>query len=137
MPPEMQRNAVEEKLDTMEAAIRQKPMIADLAVSAPPVVVMENARAFAGGAAAWLAGMVLLFYMHRRRLWILVGPMEGGKASRIQIGAWSSRGVAGFQKEFDGMIAQLMDALAEATGAAAIVIDASSLRTKEAMGAKP
>ncbi|MBI5202632.1 MAG: cytochrome c biogenesis protein ResB, partial [Elusimicrobia bacterium] len=56
-----------------------------------------------GGGIAWLVGMVLLFYLHRRRLWVVVGPGEGGKA-RVRVGAWSSRGPRDFRKEFETLM---------------------------------
>ncbi|MBI3550354.1 MAG: cytochrome c biogenesis protein ResB [Elusimicrobia bacterium] len=59
----------------------------------------------AAGSIAWLLGTVLLFYMHRRRLWVLINPAEGG--SRVLIGAWSSRGDVGFKKEFGAYVDRL------------------------------
>jgi cytochrome c biogenesis protein len=57
------------------------------------------------GSIMWLVGMIMLFYLHRRRLWVVVEPAAGG--SRVAVGGWSSRGDQEFSREFN----QLMDAL--------------------------
>ncbi|MBI4425671.1 MAG: cytochrome c biogenesis protein ResB [Elusimicrobia bacterium] len=61
-----------------------------------------------GGGIAWLLGMLLLFYLHRRRLWIVIGPASEGGAS-VRVGAWSSRGPRDFQREFDALVRRLAD----------------------------
>ena len=58
------------------------------------------------GALAWLAGNVLLFYLHRRRVWVLAEPLGKGR-SRLVLGGWSSRGAAGFRSEFEGIASHL------------------------------
>ncbi|MBI5596355.1 MAG: cytochrome c biogenesis protein ResB [Elusimicrobia bacterium] len=55
-----------------------------------------------GGALAWTVGMLLLFYLHRRRLWISAIPAPGG--TTVRIGAWSSRGAAAYKREFDNLM---------------------------------
>ncbi len=60
-----------------------------------------------GGAVAWLVGMILLFYLHRRRFWFLVGPAQGDGRAQVLIGAWSSRGSQEFQKEFNAFVGRL------------------------------
>ena len=57
------------------------------------------------GSLAWLAGMIALFYLHRRRLWVLVEPDEGG--SKISVGGWSSRGALEYEKEFGRLMESL------------------------------
>ena len=57
------------------------------------------------GALLWLIGMLGLFYLHRRRLWVLVEP--SGDASRVSVGGWSSRGAREFEAEFG----RIMEAL--------------------------
>jgi len=60
------------------------------------------------GSAAWVAGMVLLFHLHRRRLWVLCRPAApGGAGAHILLGGWSSRGLAEFRGEFDGLAREL------------------------------
>lgn len=56
------------------------------------------------GAVAWLVGMILLFWLHRRRLWIVIGPGEEPGGVRVRVGAWSSRGTREFQKEFESLV---------------------------------
>ncbi|MDE2038583.1 MAG: cytochrome c biogenesis protein ResB [Elusimicrobia bacterium] len=57
------------------------------------------------GAILWLAGMIMLFYLHRRRLWVLVEP--DGRASRVCVGGWSSRGPREFEAEFAALMGEL------------------------------
>lgn len=58
------------------------------------------------GSLLWLAGMLALFYLHRRRLWVLIEPQDAG-ASRVSVGAWSSRGPEEFSKEFEHLMQRL------------------------------
>lgn len=64
-----------------------------------------------GGSLLWLLGMIGLFYLHRRRLWVLVEPQ--GDGSRVSVGGWSSRGPRDFQDEF-GALARSLRAAMEA-----------------------
>ena len=57
------------------------------------------------GSLLWLFGVVMLFYMHRRRLWVLVEPE--GESSRVSVGGWSSRGSQEFEREFSGLMESL------------------------------
>ncbi|MBI3551569.1 MAG: cytochrome c biogenesis protein ResB [Elusimicrobia bacterium] len=57
------------------------------------------------GAVLWLLGMIGTFYLHRRRLWVLVEPAEAG--AKVSVGAWSSRGPEEFTKDFDGLMHRL------------------------------
>ncbi|MBI4050895.1 MAG: cytochrome c biogenesis protein ResB [Elusimicrobia bacterium] len=57
------------------------------------------------GSLGLLVGLSSLFYLHRRRVWVLMKP--GGSGSAVLAGAWSSRGPRDFQKEFDGMMTEL------------------------------
>lgn len=50
------------------------------------------------GAILWLFGMIGLFYLNRRRLWVLVEPE--GDGSKVSVGGWSSRGAKEFEAEF-------------------------------------
>ncbi|MDE2314618.1 MAG: cytochrome c biogenesis protein ResB [Elusimicrobia bacterium] len=56
-----------------------------------PIVVL--------GAIMWLLGMIALFYMHRRRIWVLL-ESSGSGTCRVNLGAWSSRGVREYEAEF-------------------------------------
>lgn len=58
------------------------------------------------GAILWVIGLFLLFFLHRRRLWILIEPEEGLKA-KISMGAWSSRGPREFEKEFSRLTREM------------------------------
>ncbi|MBI5629684.1 MAG: cytochrome c biogenesis protein ResB [Elusimicrobia bacterium] len=62
------------------------------------------------GSALWLFGMICLFYLHRRRLWILLEPQPGG-VSQISVGGWSSRGPREFEKEFESLMRGLREKL--------------------------
>lgn len=57
------------------------------------------------GSVLWLAGMILLFYLHRRRLWVVVEA--AGDESRVSVGGWSSRGPSEFDKEFEALVGAL------------------------------
>ena len=57
-----------------------------------------------GGGIAWLLGMILLFYLHRRRLWVVIGPGDSPEGAKIRVGAWSSRGARDFRKEFETLV---------------------------------
>ncbi|MBI4056272.1 MAG: cytochrome c biogenesis protein ResB [Elusimicrobia bacterium] len=63
------------------------------------------------GALGLLLGLSALFYLHRRRVWVLV--KKEGPHAQILVGGWSSRGPRDFQKEFD----RLMEDLKARTGA--------------------
>ncbi len=62
------------------------------------------------GSLLWLVGVVMLFYMHRRRLWVLVEP-AGSTSSNISVGGWSSRGAQEFEREFGRLMAGLRQKL--------------------------
>lgn len=64
------------------------------------------------GSILWLIGMITLFYMHRRRLWVLVEPGTDAGTAKISVGAWSSRGPEEFTKEFDRLMQKLSAQLA-------------------------
>ena len=60
------------------------------------------------GSALWLIGMGFLFYLHRRRLWVLIEPAEkpstggaGGGETLVTLGGWSSRGARAYAVEFE------------------------------------
>ncbi len=57
------------------------------------------------GALLWLFGTVTLFYLHRRRLWILAEP--GGDGTEVTIGGWSSRAGREFEPEFKALAESL------------------------------
>jgi cytochrome c biogenesis protein len=61
------------------------------------------------GSILWLLGMIGTFYLHRRRLWLVIEPDGGG--STVSVGAWSSRGPEEFAKEFDALMRRLRTAL--------------------------
>lgn len=61
------------------------------------------------GAILWLLGMIALFYLHRRRLWVLIEP--DGDGCQVSVGAWSSRGPKEFEKEFALLMGSLRAAL--------------------------
>lgn len=63
------------------------------------------------GAVLWLVGMIALFYLHRRRLWILLEPGPDIKSARVSVGAWSSRGPEEFEGEFNALMRRLREAL--------------------------
>ena len=52
------------------------------------------------GGILWLAGMILLFYLHRRRLWVVLSPAGAGGV-HVLVGGWSSRGPRDFEQEFE------------------------------------
>ena len=58
----------------------------------------------AGGSVCWLAGLLLLFGLHRRRIWLAAAPGERG-GTRVLAGAWSSRGPREFEPEFERLVA--------------------------------
>lgn len=64
------------------------------------------------GCGAWLLGSCLLFYLHRRRVWVLVEPGRVSGESRVSIGGWSSRGPEAFREEFDAVVRALKAAQA-------------------------
>ncbi|MBI5622345.1 MAG: cytochrome c biogenesis protein ResB [Elusimicrobia bacterium] len=61
-----------------------------------------------GGSLAWLAGMVLNFYLHRRRI-LVVALAQPGREARLCVGALSSRGPAAFKEDFDRLIARMRE----------------------------
>jgi cytochrome c biogenesis protein ResB len=61
------------------------------------------------GSLLWFIGMIGLFYLHRRRLWVLVEP--AGDASRVSVGGWSSRGPREFEAEFGRLLESLRGAM--------------------------
>lgn len=61
------------------------------------------------GSLLWLIGTVSLFYLHRRRLWILAEPAAGG--SRLTVGGWSSRGARAYAGEFERLMERLSERL--------------------------
>lgn len=63
------------------------------------------------GSLMWLMGMITLFYLHRRRLWVLIEP-AGAAAARVSVGGWSSRGRREFENEFEQLMGRLHDRLA-------------------------
>lgn len=63
------------------------------------------------GAVLWLLGMIALFYLHRRRLWVLLEPVEAGSGCAVSVGGWSSRGPKEFEREFDVLMRRLRAAL--------------------------
>jgi cytochrome c biogenesis protein len=65
------------------------------------------------GGILWLIGMIQLFYLHRRRLWVLVEPE--GEGSRVSVGGWSSRGAKEFEAEFGKTMGQFSAALSPRT----------------------
>ena len=67
-------------------------------------------RFVVGGSVLWILGLALLFYPHRRRLWAIVEPAEGG--SLVSAGGWSSRGAREFDAEFEALMRALRDELA-------------------------
>lgn len=62
------------------------------------------------GSIFWLLGMMSLFYLHRRRLWVLIEP--GDEFAQVSIGAWSSRGGCEFKNEFEGLMTALREKMA-------------------------
>ncbi|OGS01961.1 MAG: hypothetical protein A3G41_01900 [Elusimicrobia bacterium RIFCSPLOWO2_12_FULL_59_9] len=57
------------------------------------------------GSLGLLAGLSALFYLHRRKLWILMRPDPGGGgAVSVVVGGWSSR-ATDFRREFDEVVA--------------------------------
>ena len=62
------------------------------------------------GSLLWLLGMIGLFYLHRRRLWVLIEP--AGDGSRLSLGGWSSRGPRDFEREFGALVRSLSGAMA-------------------------
>ena len=73
------------------------------------------------GSVLWLLGTVALFYLHRRRVWLLVEPRAGGSA--VALGGWSSRGTEEYGPEF----AKLSERLGRALGGAEPVISKNPL----------
>ncbi len=63
-----------------------------------------------GGALLWVLGLILLFYLHRRRFWVLLERGENEK-TKISIGAWSSKGGRDFEKEFARLTAEMKSRL--------------------------
>lgn len=61
------------------------------------------------GSVAWLFGTILIFYLHRRRIWVVFTPERG--AIEVTVGGWSSRGAREFQDEFDALVGRLKAAL--------------------------
>lgn len=59
------------------------------------------------GGIAWLVGMMLLFYLHRRRLWVVAGPADASGLVRVRVGAWSSRGDRDFKRDFEKLVGRL------------------------------
>lgn len=62
------------------------------------------------GSILWLIGTVSLFWLHRRRLWLVIEKGEGG-GSEVSVGGWSSRGPKEFKREFEAVAAALGEAL--------------------------
>ncbi|MBI5239156.1 MAG: cytochrome c biogenesis protein ResB [Elusimicrobia bacterium] len=60
------------------------------------------------GALAWLAGMMLLFYLHGRRLWVLVSPGTG-QACRVLMGGWNSQGPVAYRDEFEALTERMRE----------------------------
>jgi cytochrome c biogenesis protein len=58
-----------------------------------------GARLFWIGCAILLAGLVMRFYFHHRRL-LLIVKEEGPGESRVSVGGWSSHGPEDFKEEF-------------------------------------
>ncbi|MBI4347109.1 MAG: cytochrome c biogenesis protein ResB [Elusimicrobia bacterium] len=72
------------------------------------------------GGIAWLVGMILLFWLHRRRLWVVVAPGTEPGGVRVRVGAWSSRGTREFQKEFESLVRRV----ASETGGTGVALQA-------------
>jgi cytochrome c biogenesis protein ResB len=62
------------------------------------------------GSLAWLAGMVVNFYLHRRKFLVVVVPNTGREA-RVLVGGWSSVGAVAFKKDFDQLVARMREVL--------------------------
>ncbi len=62
------------------------------------------------GALMWLFGMIALFYLHRRRVWVLLESLGPGSC-RASLGAWSSRGPRDFEPEFKRLAGMLLKKL--------------------------
>jgi cytochrome c biogenesis protein len=62
------------------------------------------------GSVLWLLGMVSLFYLHRRRLWVLIESRAEG--SQVTVGGWSSRGPREFEREFESLMGLLREKIA-------------------------
>lgn len=64
-----------------------------------------GARLVGWGCVAMLVGLCLHFYMHQRRLRLLLTEEKGGV--RLRVGGWSSRSGADFEPEFRALMADL------------------------------
>ncbi len=64
-----------------------------------------GARIAGWGCVALLLGLALHFYLHQRRLRLLVKPGDGG--ADVSVGGWSSRGPLDFDPEFRSLTAAL------------------------------
>lgn len=67
-------------------------------------------KVVAAGSVLWLVGTVALFWLHRRRLWVIVERADRG-GSIVSVGGWSSRGPREFKREFETLSARLAGAL--------------------------
>lgn len=54
------------------------------------------------GSLFFLFGLCLLFYLHQRRLWILLEP--NGSGTSLSMGGWSSRGPRDFERDFQTLV---------------------------------
>ena len=61
---------------------------------------------FWSGCAILVAGLMILFYFHHRKLWLLVEKNSAGNGTIIQMGGYSSRGKS-FEEEFEGLAGAL------------------------------
>lgn len=62
------------------------------------------------GSILWLVGTISLFWLHRRRLWVIVERGEGA-GSTVSVGGWSSRGQKEYKREFELLMSRMKDAL--------------------------
>ncbi|MBI5882682.1 MAG: cytochrome c biogenesis protein ResB [Elusimicrobia bacterium] len=62
------------------------------------------------GSLAWLAGMVVNFYLHRRKFLVVVIP-ETSRPARVLVGGWSSQGAVAFKKDFDQVVSRMREVL--------------------------
>ncbi|MBI5208418.1 MAG: cytochrome c biogenesis protein ResB [Elusimicrobia bacterium] len=116
--------------DMPDAALAEGPDGSVEAAPPPPFRVLGvQPRLFSGievgydpgyrfmlaGFGAWVAGLVLLFGVHRRRVWVVCSESDG--ALRCELAGWSLRGDHAFHAEFDRLAGRARSALASAGAA--------------------